>query len=63
MASLQRDREGRQLDHYYDVEAFNNAMAAGVVEKNAPDKKKAVKKKAKVIPQWMEEDPLEGAFK
>jgi hypothetical protein len=33
------------------------------VEKNAPDKKKAVKKKAKTIPQWMEEDPLEGAFK
>ena len=63
LTSSQRDREGRQLDHYYDVEAFNSAMAAGVVEKNAPDKKKAVKKKAKTIPQWMEEDPLEGAFK
>ena len=36
----QADREGRQLDHYYDVAAFNSAMAAGVVEKNAPDKSK-----------------------
>lgn len=36
----QSDREGRQLDHYYDVAAFNSAMAAGVVEKNAPDKSK-----------------------
>ncbi len=63
MFFLQHDREGRQLDHYYDVNAFNSAMAAGVVEKNAPDKKKAAKKKAKVVPQWMEEDPLEGAFK
>ena len=59
---LQGDKEGRQLDHYYDVEAFNRAQAAGIVVGNKPDKKKA-KKERNVVPSWMREDPLEGAFK
>lgn len=40
-----------------------SAADAGIkVVKNAPDKKKA-KKEKKVVPSWMAEDPLEGAFK
>ncbi len=45
------------------MNAFNSAMSAGVVEKNAPDKRKAIKKQKSVVPKWMAEDPLEGAFK
>ena len=60
----QGDREGRQLDHYYDVNAFQNAMSEGRVQGNAPDKSKAKKKmKTSHVPSWMADDPLEGAFR
>lgn len=62
---LSTDREGRQMQNYYDVDAFQAAMSEGKVVKNAPDKKKAKKNKEErgPVPTWMKEDPLEGAFK
>jgi hypothetical protein len=44
------------------VAAFNAAMAAGKVERNDSDRSKATKKQKSVVPKWMAEDPLEGAF-
>lgn len=60
---LKTDAAGRQLNMYYDVDAFQEASAAGLVVKNDADKSKAKKAKSSAVPKWMEDDPLEGAYR
>jgi hypothetical protein len=60
---LKTDAAGRQMNMYYDVDAFQEASAAGLVVKNDPDRSKAKKAKTSAVPGWMEDDPLEGAFR
>ena len=62
----QHDRQGRQLDHYFNVQEYQQAMAEGRVVANGPEKSK---KRAKTLssskmPAFMAgDDPLEGAFR